>query len=59
MSSASEIKQVKKAFAEFECEDDLVWHSAAGLVLQLGLTASELAEQFEVFALKMYVPLLE
>lgn len=51
MASASEIKQVKKAFSDFDCEDDLIWHSAAGLARQLGLTAAELAEQFELFAL--------
>eukprot|EP00892_Ulva_mutabilis_P001216 jgi/Ulvmu1/11095/UM070_0010.1 len=51
MASASEIKHFKKAFGEFECDDDLVWHSAAGLALQLGLSASVLAEQFELFAL--------
>lgn len=51
MASASDIKQFRKAFAEFDCEDDMVWHSAVGLALQLGLAASELAEQFELFAL--------
>lgn len=54
MSSSSEIKVLKKAFSDFECEDDLVWHSAAGLSRQLGLTAPELAEQFELFALNKY-----
>lgn len=55
MASSSDIKQLKKAFGEIECDDDLVWHSAAGLALQLGLAASELAEQFELFALNKCV----
>jgi hypothetical protein len=50
----ADAKRLKKAFAEFECEDDAVWDSAAGLAAQFGMDAHELTEKYELFALNKY-----
>lgn len=49
------IREVKGAFSDFECNDVAVWDSAVALAVQLGLDATELAEKYELFAMNKYV----
>lgn len=48
------IREVKTAFSDFECNDVAVWDSAVALAVQLGLDPSELAEKYELFAMNKY-----
>jgi hypothetical protein len=48
------IRDVKDAFSDIECNDVAVWDSAVALAVQLDLGPTELAEKYELFAMNKY-----
>lgn len=49
---SAEVQRVKDAFADYDCDDESVWDSAAALAQFLHMSPAEISEQYELFAIK-------
>ena len=47
-----DMQHVKDAFADYDCDDESVWDSAAALAQYLHMSPAEISEQYELFAIK-------